>query len=169
MNMNRILFVTVFSVVFLLLDYYAFQAIKTLTVNQSEGFQKGVKTLYFTLTSLVIIAILAYNFGHPDGIAKHARTALMSFVFINVLAKLMLGFFVFIDDIQRVARWVVMKLSNPSTAGSEKGISRSKFLATTGLVVAAAPIVSLSWGIISGAHDYRVRRIKLPVKGLPKA
>ena len=169
MNMNRILFVTVFSVVFLLLDYYAFQAIKTLTVNQSEGFQKGVKTLYFALTSLVIIAILVYNFGHPDGIAKHARTALMSFVFINVLAKLMLGVFVFIDDIQRVARWVVMKLSNPSTTGSEKGISRSKFLATTGLVVAAAPIVSLSWGIISGAHDYRVRRIKLPVKGLPKA
>ena len=167
--MNRVLFVAVFSVVFLLIDYYAFQAIKTLTANQSEGFQKGVKILYFSISFLVIAAILIYNFGNPDGIAKHARTALMSFVFINVLAKLFLGLFVFVDDIQRFARWIIMKLSSPEIESSEEGISRSKFIATTGLIVAAAPIVSLSWGIISGAHDYRVRRVKLPIKNLPKA
>ena len=167
--MNRILFVAVFSVVFLLIDYYAFQAIKTLTSNQSEGFQSGIKISYFSVTSLVIAAILIYNFGSPDGIAKHARTALMSFVFINVLAKLFLGLFVFVDDIQRLVRWIIMKLSSPETVSSEEGISRSKFIATTGLIVAAAPIVSLSWGIISGAHDYRVRRIKLPIRNLPKA
>jgi hypothetical protein len=166
--MIRVLFVAVFSVVFLLIDYYAFQAIKTITANQSEGFRKGIKIIYFTISYLVVLAILIYNFGNPDGIAKHARTALMSFVFINVLAKLFLGLFVFIDDIQRFVRWIVMKLSNPNLGSAEEGISRSKFLATTGLVVAAAPIVSLSWGIISGAHDYRVRRIKLPVKNLPK-
>ena len=166
--MIRVLFVAVFSVVFLLIDYYAFQANKTITANQSEGFRKGIKIIYFTISYLVVLAILIYNFGNPDGIAKHARTALMSFVFINVLAKLFLGLFVFIDDIQRFVRWIVMKLSNPNLGSAEEGISRSKFLATTGLVVAAAPIVSLSWGIISGAHDYRVRRIKLPVKNLPK-
>lgn len=167
--MNRLLFVTVFSIVFLLIDYYAFQAIKTVTSNQSEGFQKGVKILYFSFTCLVITAIIIYNFGNPDGLAKHARTALMSFVFINVLAKLVLGLFVFFDDIQRLVRWVVMKLSSPDTQFNDEGISRSKFLATTGLVIAAAPVISLSWGIISGAHDYRVRRIKVPVKNLPKA
>ncbi|MFT5667601.1 MAG: putative MPP superfamily phosphohydrolase [Vicingaceae bacterium] len=166
--MNRVLFVAVFSVVFLLVDYYAFQAIKTLAANQSEGVRKGIKIIYFTISYLVVLAILIYNFGNPDGIAKHARTALMSFVFINVLAKLFLGLFVFIDDIQRFFRWIVMKLANPKLEAAEEGISRSKFLATTGLVVAAVPIVSLSWGIISGAHDYRVRRIKLPVKNLPK-
>ncbi|MFT6165780.1 MAG: putative MPP superfamily phosphohydrolase [Vicingaceae bacterium] len=167
--MNRILFVAVFSVVFLLIDYYAFQAIKILTANQLEGFQKGIKILYFSITFLVIAATLMYNFGNPDGIAKHARTALMSFVFINVLAKLFLGLFVFFDDIQRFVRWIIMKLSSPETVSSEEGISRSKFIATTGLIVAAVPIVSLSWGIISGAHDYRVRRIKLPIRNLPKA
>jgi predicted MPP superfamily phosphohydrolase len=166
--MNRVLFVTIFSIVFLLIDYYAFQAIKTVTSNQSEGIQKVIKIIYFSFTSLVIISIVVYNFGNPDGLGKHARTMLMSFVFINVLAKLFLGLFVFIDDIQRFFRWIVMKLANPRLEAAEEGISRSKFLATTGLVVAAAPIVSLSWGIVSGAHDYRVRRIKLPVKNLPK-
>lgn len=167
--MNRILFVTVFSVVFLLFDYYAFQAIKTLTANQSEGFQKVIKYIYFSITLLVILAIIIYNFGNPDGIAKHARTVLMSFVFINVLAKFILGLFVFIDDIQRFIRWIVAKLSSPEVEKDDEGITRSKFLATTGLVLAAAPVVSLSWGIISGAHDYRVRRVKLPIKNLPKA
>lgn len=168
--MNRMLFVFVFSVVFLLIDYYAFQAIKTLIAGQSAGFQKVIKIIYFSISYLVILAILVYNFGNPDGIAKHARTALMSFVFINVLAKVVLGLFVFIDDIQRFIRWVVIKLSNSEVSNNDtnEGISRSKFLATTGLVLAAAPVVSLSWGIISGAHDYRVRRIKLPIKDLPK-
>ena len=168
--MNRMLFVFVFSVVFLLIDYYAFQAIKTLIAGQSAGFQKVIKIIYFSISYLVILAILVYNFGNPDGIAKHARTALMSFVFINVLAKVVLGLFVFFDDIQRLIRWVVIKLSNPEVSNNDtnEGISRSKFLATTGLVLAAAPVVSLSWGIISGAHDYRVRRIKLPIKDLPK-
>lgn len=164
------LFVFVFSVVFLLIDYYAFQAIKTLIAGQSAGFQKVIKIIYFSISYLVILAILVYNFGNPDGIAKHARTALMSFVFINVLAKVVLGLFVFIDDIQRFIRWVGIKLSNSEVSNNDtnEGISRSKFLATTGLVLAAAPVVSLSWGIISGAHDYRVRRIKLPIKDLPK-
>ena len=168
--MNRMLFVFVFSVVFLLIDYYAFQAIKTLIAGQSAGFQKVIKIIYFSISYLVILAILVYNFGNPDGIAKHARTALMSFVFINVLAKVVLGLFVFFDDIQRLIRWVVIKLSNPEVSNNDtnEGISRSKFLATTGMVLAAAPVVSLSWGIISGAHDYRVRRIKLPIKDLPK-
>ena len=168
--MNRMLFVFVFSVVFLLIDYYAFQAIKTLIAGQSAGFQKVIKIIYFSISYLVVLAILVYNFGNPDGIAKHARTALMSFVFINVLAKVVLGLFVFFDDIQRFIRWVVIKLSNPEVSNNDtdEGISRSKFLATTGLVLAAAPVVSLSWGIISGAHDYRVRRIKLPIKNLPK-
>lgn len=168
--MNKMLFVFVFSVVFLLIDYYAFQAIKTLIAGQSTGFQKVIKIIYFSISYLVVLAILVYNFGNPDGIAKHARTALMSFVFINVLAKVVLGLFVFFDDIQRFIRWVVIKLSNPEVSNNDtdEGISRSKFLATTGLVLAAAPVVSLSWGIISGAHDYRVRRIKLPIKNLPK-
>ncbi|MBL4709078.1 MAG: metallophosphoesterase [Flavobacteriales bacterium] len=167
--MNRLLFVAIFSIVFLLIDYYAFQAIKTLTASSSIELQKTIKIFYFSITALVIIAIVVYNFGNPDGIAKHARTLLMSFVFINVLAKLFLAIFVFVDDIQRVVRWIVMRLSNPKPEQIEEGISRSEFLATTGLVVAAAPIVSLTWGIISGAHDYRIRRVSVPIKNLPKA
>jgi len=163
--MNRMFVVLLLTVIILLLDLYAYQAIKTVSSNSSQSNKQIIKLVYFTISALVIISVLLYNFGDPDKIAKHARTFLMSFIFINVLAKLFLSIFMLFDDIQRAIRWIIAKFSSDSNIEGEP-ISRSKFLATTGLIVAAAPIVSLSWGIISGAHDYRVRRIKLPIKGL---
>src|SRR5690606_32771073 len=49
------------------------------------------------------------------------------------------------------------------------GISRSEFLTRAGILVAASPLFPLSWGILSGAYDYRVRRQKLYLPDLPKA
>jgi predicted MPP superfamily phosphohydrolase len=48
-------------------------------------------------------------------------------------------------------------------------ISRSEFLIKAGLVAAAVPLTSLSWGIVSGAYDYQVRRRDLILPNLPKA
>lgn len=166
--MNRTIFLLLFLGFFLLIEWYAFQSIKTLTSSLGIGLQKFFKYSYWSISLLITIAFIVYNFGNPDSIGKHARTFLMSFLFMNFLAKFFMSLFLFIDDIQRGGRWLVAKLSNPESAVVENGISRSEFLAKTGVLVAAAPIVSLSWGIISGAHDYRVRRIKLPIKDLPQ-
>jgi len=168
--MNKIIVIPFLLLFILLVDWYAFQAVKTTFSNTSSSIAKGLKYAYFTLSLLVIISVLIYNFGNPDRFAKHARTFLISFIFINVLAKVILSLFMLVDDLQRGVRWLIAKLSNPQPIhDNESGISRSKFIATTGLIVAAAPIISMSWGIISGAHDYRVRRITLPFKNLPKS
>ncbi|MEQ8907854.1 MAG: metallophosphoesterase [Vicingaceae bacterium] len=166
--MNRVGFLVIVLVVFLVLEGYAFQSIKVLVQNLDTSIQKGIKTVYWLITSVVIISFLFYNFGNPDTLGKHARTFILSFLFLNFLGKLFISLFLLTDDIQRGIRWVVAKLSNPDSEAANEGISRSEFLAKTGILVAAAPIVSLSWGIVSGAHDYRVRRIKLPIKNLPK-
>lgn len=50
-----------------------------------------------------------------------------------------------------------------------KGITRSEFLTRAGIVVAAAPLLPLSWGIISGAYNYKVRRQKIYLPNLPAA
>src|SRR5690606_13744810 len=52
-------------------------------------------------------------------------------------------------------------------AQSDK-ISRSEFIVKAGIVVAAIPLTSLTWGVVSGAYDYRIRRQKLVLKNLPK-
>jgi len=48
-------------------------------------------------------------------------------------------------------------------------ISRAAFLTKAGLIAAAVPLSSLSWGIISGAYDYQIKRVRLVLPNLPKA
>lgn len=166
--MNKIPLIVIFSILAILIEWYGFQLFKSAFVNSAPLLQKIAKYIYFGLAIISLLAFYFYHLGNPDAFGKHLRTFVMSLVFINMLAKTILVLFTLIDDIQRGVRWAIKKLSNPDTTNAE-GISRSEFIAKTGIVLAAAPIVSLSWGIISGAHDYRVRRITLPVKGLAKA
>lgn len=167
--MNRIVIVIVLALLFLLIDLYAYQSFKTAFSGFSIQNQKTIKWIYIGLIVLSMACFLYYHFGNPDLLGRHLRTFLLSIVFMHYLAKIILVLFAFIDDAIRGIKWIVFKLSNPELEINQEGISRSQFLAKTGIVVAAAPIISLSWGIISGAHDYRVRRINIPIKGLPKA
>ncbi|HEY0108329.1 MAG TPA: metallophosphoesterase, partial [Fibrella sp.] len=52
---------------------------------------------------------------------------------------------------------------------AENTISRSDFLVKTAVAAGAIPLVAFSYGIISGAHDYRIRRVTLPLKNLPRS
>src|SRR5690606_1745852 len=60
-------------------------------------------------------------------------------------------------------------LKEPLPEVPKHGISRSGFLMRSGILMASLPIFPLSWGMISGAYDYRVRRQKLVLPNLPKA
>jgi len=81
--------------------------------------------------------------------------------------------FLLIDDLRRLTTKLfrltkkpILPKTNPPT---NETISRSAFLTKAGLVAAAVPLSSLSWGIISGAYDYHIRRVKLVLPNLPKA
>src|SRR5690606_36650896 len=88
------------------------------------------------------------------------------------------------DDIRRGGMWLMRlfsykeakspserreMLKEPLPEVPEHGISRSGFLMRSGILMASLPIFPLSWGMISGAYDYRVRRQKLVLPNLPKA
>src|SRR5690606_26421223 len=50
-----------------------------------------------------------------------------------------------------------------------KAITRSEFLTKAALVATAIPFGTMAFGIISGAHDYRIRRVRLNLPNLPRA
>ncbi len=167
--MNKLVLILLFTLLTIAIEYYAYQLYKILFVDYSENAQKIAKWIYFGFGLISLIGFYIYHLVHPDFIGRHTRTFILSGVVINTLAKLLMMIFALFDDALRAVRWIIKRLSNPEQLQAEGGISRSEFLAKTGLIVAAAPIVTLSWGIISGAHDYRIRRITLPIPGLPKA
>ncbi len=166
--MNKVFFVLILLLIFFILELYAFQAFKELTSKSSSFIQSFTRWAYWSLTAIVFASFLFFHFGQPEILGKHGRTILISFIFINYLFKTLLSVFLFFGDLIRGVQWIAWKIAGPDVKMGEEGISRSKFLITSGMIIAAAPVLSMTWGIISGAHDYRVRRVKLPIANLPK-
>lgn len=172
--MNKLVLIPIIALLFLLIDWYVFQGIKFLIHSFSAPTQRFLKYTYWCITILTLIAFLIYHFVNVDAYSKSARMFLLVGVFINYIAKLFFVVFLLIDDFVRLIRYIASLFSSETTISEgisdhSSKISRSDFLVKTAAVAAVVPLVGMSWGIISGAHDYRVRRIKLPLTNLPKA
>lgn len=163
--------------VFLLIDLYVFQALKFLVRSSSEATQRTVTWCYWGFSALSIGTYLALQLLPPDSIGRVTRTMLWAAILIAYFSKFITIIFLFIGDIVRAIRWVFAqfdKTTPPAPANTpepttDNTISRSDFLVKTALVAGSIPLVAFSYGIISGAHDYRIRRVTLPLKNLPRS
>lgn len=169
--MNKIFLIPLIALIFLLIDWYVFQGIKVLVSPLSSSTQKILKYAYWGLTILTLAAFFTYHFVNVDAYSKSLKMFLLVGVFINYISKLFFVVFLLIDDLVRLIKYIGSFFTSESaeTETSNNTITRSDFLVKTAAFAAAVPLVGMSWGIISGAHDYRVRRIKLPLANLPKA
>lgn len=168
--MHRLSFFIVFLIIYSLLDYYVFQAVKVVVNSFSTWGKLSVYILYWSLTVFSFVALVV--FGSVDPTKYHnLRTFLATAVFMNILGKLTAGLFVFADDIVRLGKYAYQGLFQNGVPNpvSENGISRSEFLSKSALIAGAVPIAAMSYGILSGAYDYRVRRRTISLQNLPKA
>lgn len=172
--MNKLIIIPIVTAVFLLIDWYVWQAVKVAVQNTSNQTQQIIKYVFWGVTAITILGMWLYNFTNPDWLGKNMRTVIMVGVFMNYFSKIFVLIFLLIDDIGRLIRWIYSKFSSQSTVidgvtTNNSGITRSEFLMKTAVIAGTVPAIAMTWGIISGAHDYRVRRIKLAIKNLPKA
>ena len=119
-----------------------------------------------------IVLILGVFIGIYFNIKLTARAVILVAFFLSFVTKIFFLPFLFIDDIRRGIIWLSRKKSKTipqEQIGDENKIPRSEFIVKSGLLVAAIPLASLSWGIASGAYDYQLKRRKLYLKNLPKA
>lgn len=181
--MNRTALFFVLPVILLLIDWYVFQAVKTLSRSATETTQRTIALIYWGFTALTLLLYVVMQVLPPDSISRQLRTFLWASIAIPYFSKIFAVLIILIDDIGRFFRWMVSLFYKPTvieavenTSGQTAPvsstlptdtISRSDFLMKTALVVGAIPLVGFTWGIVSGAHDYRIRRIKLPMKNLP--
>ena len=173
--MGRLPFLAVLAVIMLALDYYCYKAILSVFKNWKPKTKKVFTILWWSYTILLTISVFA---GLLLNLFLTLRAVILVAYFLTVTCKLVLVPFLVIDDLRRLAVAVLRKFKKPIQVAGESSpavtqptepISRSEFLVKAGLVVAAIPLTSLSWGIVSGAYDYQVRRVKLVFPNLPKA
>ena len=167
--MNRLsLFIFAFTI-YILLDYYIFQAVKVVFSASSTSVKSIVYGLYWSLTVFSILAIVAFIKTGPT--YPSLRTVLGTLLIMNLMGKIFAGLFLFADDIIRVSKYAFIGLIQngikDTTTGS--GLSRSDFLAKSALIAGTIPMATMSFGILSGAYDYRVRKKTIVLKNLPSA
>lgn len=155
---------------FLLVDYYLYQAVLVLSKNWNPLPKNLLRYGFWALTALSIAALIWWNVSDPYKFKPGIRTWVMVGLVGIYLSKIFGVLVVFIDDLQRGVRWVA-GLFNKSTESASAGtvIPRSEFLAKTAAVATAVPFAAMAYGIISGAHDYRVRRKTVYLPNLPKS
>jgi predicted MPP superfamily phosphohydrolase len=179
--MNRMIGFAIMAAVFVGIDLYVWQAIKLLIRSYSPLSQRYVTYIFwgFTIFSIITVILAFQN-------RVNARPSFFYFLTVSIiiiyLSKIFTVFFMFLEDIIRFFRWIVSlfqspennlvqtteKLHLPINQASENTIPRSEFIAKTALAVSGTHIVGMTFGILSGAHDYRIHRVKLHLKNLPQ-
>lgn len=161
-------FLLALCLIVILLDIYCYNAIVGVFKNWTTKTKRIFKLTWWGVNILLIIGVFAAIFLN---LFLTLRAIILVAFFLLSVAKLFMLPFLLIDDLRRgVLKFLGrFKKEQPAAAPVKEPISRSEFLVKAGLVAAAVPLSSLSWGIVSGAYDYHVRRVNLVLPNLPKA
>lgn len=159
-----------FILFFLVVDIYLFQAVIAVSQDWSPLWKKIARYGFWIPTLLCIGALSWWMFADPYRVTSGMRNWMLTGLFATYFSKTFGILFVFADDIQRGVRWVA-DFFNKGAAETlpGKGIPRSEFLAKAALIATSVPFGTMAYGIISGAHDYRVRRVKVTLPNLPRS
>jgi hypothetical protein len=159
------------SSLLLLIDWYIFKALLSTKIEFIQKRKKAFTRLYWGYSFVLIVGVFI---GIFFSIILTIRAIILVAFFLTFVSKFFMLPFLFADDIRRVFIKLWRKQDKPqskieNTPANDHTIPRSEFIVKAGLIVAAVPLASLSWGIVSGAYDYKVVRKKLHLKNLPKA
>lgn len=163
-------FLLILCVLVLLLDFYCYKAIIGAFKQWSKKTIRIFTIVWWTINILLIIGVFTAIYLN---LFLSLRAVILVAFFLLTVGKAFMLPFLLADELRRLAIKLLGLTKGKSSAIEEKPIgepiSRSSFLVKAGLVAAAIPLSSLSWGIISGAYDYQIKRVKLILPNLPKA
>lgn len=164
MIQNIILRWILFIAFYLIIDFYAFQAFKTITRS------KWLYSIYWLLTLFVIGNFIYHlaTFDRSVGINTTVNQAIG--LFLTLFApKLFIILFMFGEDIIRVPQAMYRLFTEGSVPEGIYFPSRRKFVSQMALGLAAIPFASLLYGMYRGKYNYKVLKYALEFDDLPDA
>lgn len=167
--MNKVVFVVALLLLLFVTDLYVFQAVRVVSSDVAVNTRRLIFGIFWGVTVLSAAGILVVNFADLSA-WKNLRTFIILGIFINVMSKLFALIFLMIGDLIRGVQWLGnLIFSGPAPINPDgKAIPRSEFLSKVALIAGAVPALTMSYGILSGAHDYRIRRKTIYFPNLPK-
>jgi predicted MPP superfamily phosphohydrolase len=164
---NRFSLLLALVLLVLALDFYIYKAIMGARTNWSDVKRKRFSIVWWTINILFFVGIFLSIYFN---IRLTIRAIILVSFFLSFIGKVFFALFLLVDDLRRLAIWIQRKLVKTKTSNiAGAPIKRSDFLLKAGTITAALPLASLSFGIISGAYDYKIVRQKLYLANLPKS
>jgi predicted MPP superfamily phosphohydrolase len=150
----------IFIIIFLLIQWYASQALRTLSKNTFLIWG-------FWLVNIFVIANVFYQFatGNQDVNLSPGRNYSIGFMTTLMVPSLILVFFMFGEDLVRMVIGLSRKIF-----GSSLGVgipSRRKFVSQIAIGIAAVPFAALLYGMYKGRYNYKVLKYQLFFPDLP--
>ena len=148
-------------------DYYAFQALKTVTKSN------WWYALYWLFTAAVIGNFIYqfYGFNRSSGFSQSNALA-VGFLIAMVVPKLVLITLMFAEDVFRVPQGIYSYFMQDDSASGNQikhFPSRRKFISQIALGLAAIPFASVLYGMYKGKYNFKVLKYTLNFEDLPDA
>jgi uncharacterized protein len=151
----------IFSVVFFLVEFYAFQAIKTITKN------RYVKMVWILIALAIYLNLFYTLYSSPRSAGQTKGFQLAIGLFLTFfIPKLVMVLTMFGEDVVRFFQKILSYFSNGLTQPIP---SRRLFISQLALGLAAIPFVSFLYGIFHGKYNYKVLKYQLSFEDLPEA
>ncbi|SCY75366.1 metallophosphoesterase [Flavobacterium caeni] len=153
----------IFILVLLFIEFYAFQAIRTLFRP------KGVLVAYVVASLLVLVFIL-YSFTQFDRSVGQTKQTLFTFglLLLVYLPKILLMLVMLGEEIYRLLRGGINYFYG---SDMDTGVfpARRQFVSQVGLGLAAVPFLSLIYGMAVGRYNFKVFKQTVFFPDLPEA
>ncbi len=148
------------SVVILVLEFYAFQSIKT--VNKNKFIRYGWLLVGFlAYANFFFVVITTPRTAGQTGQFQWA----FGFLLLVLIPKIAMLAIMFGEDIFRVAQKGISFFSSETKPLA----SRRKFISQLALGLAVIPFAGFLYGIIKGRYNYKVLKYELSFADLPEA
>ena len=153
-----------------LLDFYFFQSLKTITQSTNSKTRLIIFISYWSVSIAAIVLLIILPYLHFEQQNKIIRNTMFACIAGLFFAKLAASAIFLVDDIRRGIQWIAGKILFSNTEGEAyqagEKISRSVFLSWTGMLIGGGLFGSLIYGF-GNKYRYQLRRMQLAFEKLP--
>ena len=155
--------------IWLLIDFYFFQAVKTVTTSSVVYW---VYWLYDGLLLALIIHFILSN-GHTIS-SPRGQNWIIGLMLVSLVPKLLVTPLLLLEDLGRLLHYGARAVAHLLGLSGSRDTAihfakRRRFISQIVLGLAAVPFLALIEGMVKGKYDYKVHRIRLAFDDLPAA
>jgi predicted MPP superfamily phosphohydrolase len=165
--MRSPIFILFFVSILILIDFYIYHVLKTLSQGASTQVKSIVFIVYWALCLISLSSFLLFPYINNPYFKQYIFSVSIGWV----LTQITMVIFFLLDDVRRGTFWTVGQISSAAGAqflNSDKGIPRSTFLSWLGVGLSSSLFFSLIYGF-GNKYNYQLVRQKVKLKNLPSA